>query len=78
MRVRMLQTRRGSPDGIRAELYLAGQLYDLPAALAKPWLARGIAEEDKLVPSAPETKVEPGPAPAPRIPGRRKARRGEN
>ena len=55
-RVRMLETRKGSPDGIRTVLYEAGALYALPEALAGPWIAKGIAEEEKSLERAPELK----------------------
>jgi len=61
MRVRMLTDRRGSPDGIHAELYQAGQVYDLPPDLAEPWLAKGICEQDKMLPGPSETKDGPQP-----------------
>lgn len=57
MKVRMLVDRKGSPDGVHAELYQAGQIYDLPLALAQPWLEKGYAEEDKILPGPPEKKV---------------------
>lgn len=55
-RVRMLETRKGSPDGIRTVLYEAGRLYAIPEALAGPWIAKGIAEEEKSLERAPELK----------------------
>lgn len=55
-RVRMIQSRKGSPDGVRTVLYEAGTLYALPEALAGPWIAKGIAEEEKSVERAPELK----------------------
>jgi hypothetical protein len=56
MRVRMLTNRKGSSDGVHAERFMQGQVYDLPASLAKPYLERGYAEQDKMVEAAPETK----------------------
>lgn len=55
-RVRMLETRKGSPDGIRTVLYEAGRVYSIPEALAGPWIAKGIAEEEKSLERAPELK----------------------
>ena len=47
MIVRMLSTRRGSPDGIEIREYGTGQKYDLPTRLAEIFLSQGWAEEDK-------------------------------
>jgi hypothetical protein len=58
MQIRMLQDRRGSPNGITALLYKAGQTYDLPPDLAVPWLAKGYCEQDKMLPGPSETKNE--------------------
>lgn len=58
MKVRMLVDRRGSPDGITAVLYKAGEVYDLPPDLATPWLAKGYCEQDKMMPGPSETKDE--------------------
>lgn len=52
MNVRMLSTRRGSPDGIEIREYEAGRKYDLSPSLAGIFLGAGWAEEDKE--SAPE------------------------
>lgn len=70
MRVRILTDRRGSPDGIHPQLYQAGQAYDLPPALAEPWLAKGICEQDKMLAGPEETKTAELPAR-----GKRKATR---
>jgi hypothetical protein len=61
MRVRMLQTMKGSLDGINAELFQAGVVYDLIPSLASPWLERGICELDRMIDGAPF----PGPAAGP-------------
>lgn len=58
MRIRMLQDRRGSPDGTSAVLYKAGEAYDLPPDLATPWLAKGYCEQDKMMPGPSEIKTE--------------------
>ena len=71
MRVRMLTTRKGSSDGIHAERFMQGQVYDLPASLAKPYIEKGCAEQDKMVEAAPETKEAP-----PAAPDGKKAKRG--
>jgi len=58
MHIRMLQNRQGSPDGISTVLYKAGEVYDLPPALAAPWLAKGYCEQDKMGKSPDEVKDE--------------------
>ena len=55
MKVRMLSTRRGSPDGIEIREYEAGRKYDLSPSLAEIFLGAGWAEEDKEL-APPETK----------------------
>jgi len=55
MKVRMLSTRRGSPDGIEIREYEAGRKYDLSPSLAEIFLGAGWAEEDKES-APPETK----------------------
>lgn len=53
VRVRMLRaigTSRGS--------YQPGTVMEVPAATARSWLNAGIAEQDKMVDSVPETKQE--------------------
>jgi hypothetical protein len=48
VRVRMLRTMNGSPDGIQVNTYEAGQVYDkVPQSLADVFLREGAAEEDK-------------------------------
>lgn len=56
MRVRMLTTRQGAPDGIHPQTFEAGKVYDLPPALAEPYIAKKYARQDKMLPGAPETK----------------------
>jgi hypothetical protein len=58
MRVRMLMDRRGSPDGVTAVPYKAGEAYDLPTDLAVPWLAKGYCEQDKMDKGPDEVKDE--------------------
>jgi hypothetical protein len=53
----MLADRKGSPDGITAMLYKVGEAYDLPPALALPWLAKGYCEQDKMMPGPGEIKI---------------------
>lgn len=62
MRVRMLQTRKGSADGIHARVYEAGQVVDLVPELAKPWLEKGICELDRMIGQAPQPGPPVGPA----------------
>ena len=70
MKVRMLRTRTGSPDGLTVELYKAGEVYLLPPPLAEVFLSTGDAEEDKEL--VLETKIElQAHAPAPKQKRRR-------
>ena len=43
MKLKMLQTCLGSPDGRRVVEYLKGESYDLPADLAEAFVAQGWA-----------------------------------
>lgn len=61
MKVRMLITSGGSPDGIQINEYRAGQTYDLPEWLADIFLDVGKAEEVKAFDQAPEIKMESEP-----------------
>lgn len=56
MKVRMLGTHKGSPDGIQVNEYQAGEKYDLPKRLADIFLDADMAEEDKE--EIPEVKEE--------------------
>jgi hypothetical protein len=58
MKVRMLVSIDGAPDGIEVKHFLRGQTYDLPPDLAGPWLDRGVCEQDKMAPGPSETKNE--------------------
>jgi len=62
MRVRMLQTRKGSQDGIHAETFEAGRAYEMAPSLAKTWLDRGVCELDLMVDRAPQTGPPAAPA----------------
>jgi hypothetical protein len=62
MRVRMLQTRKGSQDGIHAEIFEAGVAYELEPSLAKAWLERGMCELDRMIDRAPQTGPPAAPA----------------
>ena len=55
-RIRMLQTKFGSPDGIQVYQYQAGQLYTVPDELANIFLSQGWAVEDKTLDGKIETK----------------------
>jgi hypothetical protein len=57
----MITTRKGSEDGIHAQVFEAGKAYDLAPRLAKPWLEKGIAELDRMIDRAPQA----GPPAAP-------------
>jgi len=69
MNIRMLQTTRGSPDGIQVFEYRAGEKYDLPDDLAGVFLREGWAEEDK------ELVLETKAGPQPEAPARKQKRR---
>lgn len=55
-RIRMLQTKFGSPDGIQVYQYQAGQVYTVPDELANIFLSQGWAVEDKTLDGKVETK----------------------
>ena len=59
MKVQMLVSKKGSPDGIRVFLYESGKEYDLPDRLANIFITEGWAEftiEHEPVPQY-ETKI---------------------
>lgn len=43
MKIRMLETRRGSEDGFAVRCYLMGRQYDMADGLARAFLAAGCA-----------------------------------
>jgi hypothetical protein len=47
MRIKMIETARGSENGVDAATYLAGEAYDVGAALAHTFIAAGLATEVK-------------------------------
>lgn len=53
MRIKMKETRFGSPDGIKVNEYVAGAAYDVSADLAKDFIAAGVAESEELPTVAP-------------------------
>lgn len=59
MKVQMLVSKKGSPDGIRVFSYEAGKEYDLPDHLANVFITEGWAE--KIIEREPvpqyETKI---------------------
>lgn len=59
MKIRMLLTKRGSPDGITVLEYEAGRKYDIPAPLATIFLAQGWAEEDKELTLETKNRLQP-------------------
>lgn len=70
MRVRMLETRRGSLDGLTVQPFEKGQVYDLSQtemtrSLAGIFLRAGWAEEVKVRPPEPERAAAEPPAAAP-------------
>jgi hypothetical protein len=52
MRIRILKHIGGSKHGT----FKAGQVANLPVETARSWIGFGLAEEDKMIDSAPETK----------------------
>lgn len=61
-KINMLKNARGCPDGIRSQEYVAGECYDVPADLAKCFVAMEVAElhqdkSEKAEPEAPKNKA---------------------
>lgn len=52
MRVRILRRIQSTKYG----LFEVGKSYDLPADQARSWVGMGLAERDKMLDGAPETK----------------------
>lgn len=70
MRIRMLSTLPGSPDGVTVRLYVAGSEHDLGAtpgqlALARAFVSAGFAEEAEA-PAAEDAGATAKPARRPR------------
>ncbi|MDQ0417918.1 hypothetical protein J2Z48_002102 [Croceifilum oryzae] len=57
MKIRMIHTMSGSPDGLTIYVYEADQIYDLPSSLARIFLEEGWAREDKAMNKVPEVKA---------------------
>lgn len=55
MKIKMLKTTNGSPDGIIVENYKEGQEYDLDGALLSVFIKLGVAEQVKI--DAPPEKA---------------------
>lgn len=73
MKVKMKETKKGSPDGIRVIEYQKGKTYDLPEELAEPWVDQDVAAAVR--PSkAPEEKVEKPEEAAPKKKGKGKGK----
>jgi len=58
MKIKMLKTRQGSPDGISVYTYCAEDIIDLPEELAKVFIRKRWAKktESKNLGKAPENK----------------------
>jgi len=65
MKVRMVSTQKGSPNGIAIKLYTKGKVYDVPDELGKVFLQESWAEKlrdvekktvKKALKAAPENK----------------------
>ncbi|MGL6349728.1 MAG: hypothetical protein ACRC2U_07780 [Aeromonas sp.] len=60
VKVQMLKSKAGSPDGIQVVFYTEGETYDVPLALAESFVTEGVAEqvaEGKAVREAPANKA---------------------
>ena len=57
MKVRMKETKKGSPDGVQVFEYKKGRTYDLPDRLANAFVRAGWATAVKP-PKPPEEKIE--------------------
>lgn len=58
MKIKMTQDKKGSPNGIQVIDYEKGKVYDIPAELAEPWIARKLAVAVK--PAEPKAEGQPG------------------
>ncbi len=61
MRIMMLQTMDGSPDGVTVNQYRKGETYDVPDSLGTVFLKEKWAERAKAKPDAEENKQRKGP-----------------
>jgi len=79
VKVRMLHTQRGSPDGVHVHVYEQGQTYDLPASLAGVFMglqwAEAVTEEQPAPATQPEAIAEADALPQTRQTAKARARR---
>lgn len=80
MKVRMIETETGSPDGMGAETYGEGKTYEVPPHLGQAFLRMGVAEEVEEKPADPdfaperrETKPQEAPETKPSGPDEEKS-----
>ena len=57
VKVRMLHTQRGSPDGVHVHVYEQGQTYELPSSLAGVFIVEQWAEA--VMEEQPEPATQP-------------------
>lgn len=58
MKVKMLKTEKGSPNGIRVIEYIKGEEYEMPEKLADVFISIGCAEPKmKSVKQSPKNKI---------------------
>lgn len=58
MKIKMIKTTDGSPDGININTYEKGKKYDIPEDLAGNFIGQNAAVEDKEKEKAPENEEE--------------------
>ncbi|MFH1998722.1 MAG: hypothetical protein ABIK28_03530 [Planctomycetota bacterium] len=61
MKIKMKQSKQGSPNGIAVMMYSANKEYDIPEDLALSFLRQGLAESVKPMPAAPNDTLEGDP-----------------
>lgn len=59
MKVEMVRSERGSPDGFVTKIYQHGRVYDLPESLASVFISEGAA----ILHKGPPANKSAGPAP---------------
>lgn len=59
MIVKMLETKNGSPDGVRVNGYEKGGVYDLPSPLAEVFIAEKWAIEAKITRQKESKRLNP-------------------
>jgi hypothetical protein len=74
MKIRMLTTAKGSPDGINIYEYEAGKKYDISEHLGNIFLDADMAEQDKVETIEVKDEIKSNASPAK---GTRKPRRGK-